>query len=388
MPGTARNRTDTQNEVVIGSTTGLPSPPGTTGYATVSHWEYRHRVTDDVVGNRTGVNAFKTRQQFRQRGCYTGDMKNTSGVKVRTFDNWPCAHNPSQPNPESYFPTLTSLELSNFAWDVAAKTNPSVAPLNATQMIGELRDLPQLVKGWGGNLIRKVAQGHLSWRFAIKPMISDFVKILDFQKTVQQRFNWLKKLSEGKVLRRRCSLRDQEIKTTPGNVLLQSQFFGHSATMSTYAEEKIWASIEWKLKFNSFLKNVKDDAELMRLARRTVLGINRYGVLKATWDLLPWTWLSDWFYSIGDILDATNNQLELSSGNICLMRTRSARYSYQIGQLTNGVAMSAVPAYKTIVKERSVISAVIPPVPAGLPTLTGGQLSILADLAVLRGSPR
>jgi hypothetical protein len=219
-------------------------------------------------------------------------------------------------------------------------------------------------------------------------MISDFLKLLDFQKTVQKRFNWLKKMKEGKVLRRRCSLGESEFRSSPGPFLMQSQFFGHSATMFTIAEQKVWASCEWKLAPNSYLKGVNDNAELMRLARQTVLGMNGYGALRATWDLLPWSWLYDWFYNIGDILDASNNQLELSSGNICLMRERSARYVYEIGALPKGVFLSNNPTYRTVVKERTIIHTLIPPFPASLPTLTGGQWSILADLAVLRSSPK
>lgn len=63
-------------------------------------------------------------------------------------------------------------------------------------------------------------------------------------------------------------------------------------------------------------------------AERQKLGFRWYEGVAAAWELLPWTWLSDWFFKTGTRIQAWNNSIGLGVRNICLMRelTTTARF--------------------------------------------------------------
>lgn len=385
MVGVSRNRSRTIGDIVVGSMTPV-TPPGPVSFANATDWNKKIESCDDVVGNFYGFNSFKSHKVTRKQLCFSGPQM-SGGTVVRTFDNWPAALNPSQPYYWSTYSDLTVLDKSNLAWEAMGKTNPSVPPLNALQMIGELKDLPSLIRDWGGSLIRKVAKGHLTYRFAVRPMVSDILSLCKFQETVERRLNEIKKLQSGKTIRKRCSLRNNSTSWPNTNVLMQSQWVAISGTQHTTITEKVWATVHWKMSSsNMWLPKMKSGADLRKLARRTVLGINSYGALKAAWELLPWSWFLDWFWNIGRLIDATNNQLGLTSTNICVMRERSSRLTYSIGTLPPNIFLTNIPRYETITKERHLVVPLVPLVPVTLNVLTGKQWSILADLVVLRTS--
>jgi hypothetical protein len=118
----------------------------------------------------------------------------------------PIADKPAATNPTAKFGSLTGIDLNNLAWAILAGTNPQVPHVSVPSFIGELKDLPSLVKGYGDGLLKAVANANLSWRWAIRPMIGDLRKLCAFQKAMNNRLTELYALRTGKVLRRRCHL--------------------------------------------------------------------------------------------------------------------------------------------------------------------------------------
>lgn len=276
-------------------------------------------------------------------------------------------------------------ELNELAWTILAKTNPSRPHVGVPAALGELRDLPNLVRGWGRGYLRTAAQANLSWKFGIAPMLGDIRKLFEFTSAVNKRLEQLRKLRDGKVLRTRCHLGTNEIVEDHGVQLLHSegcQISAHSVTTHSY---EMWGTAEWKLLPTSDLPHM-DDAEMKFLAQRLVTGITSHGMLETAWELLPWSWLVDWFSNVGTMLTATNNTVGCTWGRICVMRHSRSVRTYDANSLSKP-SWVTLDGWFTSIGERKERFPTYPVIPVPLPSLPiidGGKLSILLSLAALR----
>lgn len=96
---------------------------------------------------------------------------------------------------------------------------------------------------------------------------------------------------------------------------------------------------------------------------------------------MPWTWLTDWFYHIGDYYAAHRGSLPVECTEVCVMQ-RIGLYcdSFEYLYRPAGSRFNARtgPIYE--VKRRFVSSPLVAPA-IHLPFLSGKQVSILSSLA-------
>jgi hypothetical protein len=253
--------------------------------------------------------------------------------------------------------------------------------------VGELKDLPGLVKGYGDNLLKSVANGYLSWRWAVKPMISDLRKLFNFTKAVDDRIIMLMKLRDGRTLRKRVKLGTVHGSLSPAVLTVESKTGGGiGGTFKAYHTSTAWGTVQWKLLPDSILPTL-GYGPLEKMARQLTFGFTSHEALATAWELTPWSWLADWFANTGDIIAATNNTVGCTWKDICYMRTSESHTEvisftgdpWMIAGLNN---QNYVLTQKR--KERYVCSPSVPfPFPK-LPMLTNGQWSILAALAAQR----
>jgi len=330
---------------------------------------------DDTVGELETSNVFdlvRTFTSFPYINC------------PNEFVDYTLQYHPGPDDPRGAWPAYNLADKNLLAWEILAKTNPSVPHVNVPAFIGELKDIPGTMRNWGRSLLRDAARGYISWRWAVKPLVNDLAKLYTFQKAVNNRMTELYALRDGRTLKRRCDL--VKASSTYTNVVLahgiRFTWWTHRAVHMT---TKSWGTAEWKLMPDSKLPEL-GYAPLAGLAQSSAAGLNRYGALEAAWELCPWSWFADWFSNVGTCINASNNALGLTFGRISLMRTSTS---------TSGYAMQGVPPSQYVIsgaynesmirKERYPVFPVIPvPLPT-LPLLTGKQLSILGALAVLKG---
>jgi hypothetical protein len=129
-------------------------------------------------------------------------------------------------------------------------------------------------------------------------------------------------------------------------------------------------------------------AELNQLAWKTTFGITSHEMLATAWELTPWSWLTDWFSNVGNVIAATNNSVGCTWGDVCYMRTLHANRVVTYGSGSDADQLAALNGQEyyalTVRKERYVVFPILPlPVPQ-LPILTAGQWSILTALAAQR----
>lgn len=301
------------------------------------------------------------------QGCPT-----TAGwLEPPLFDTW-------------FVPSLDIIDLNNYAWQALADTNPNGSEVNLPSFIAEMRDLPSLVKGWGGSLLRKVAQGHLSWRWAIKPMVNDFRKMLDFTSALDKRMAMFDHLSKGNSMKFRTSLGSDSYSTAWVNSVI------HSASGATINGQRrdthsynMWATTRWKSSPSYAWPKRRDDVR--KLAYTTLYGLNGAGALAAAWELLPWSWLIDWFGGFGDIIAASNNTIPMSHSGVCVMRHLVSRRDYRISTPDFLPLIRGQQFESRTEKARRVANPFLP-FQVMLPLCSKAKWSILGSLAVLRTS--
>ncbi len=375
---------------------------------------------EDFVGNFTGVNSFIKRTITTHYPRLNGKLYATNGLLAHEFVDFPIADQIIPFDPRDYWGFITGIDLNNFAWSILAGTNPSEPHVSVPTTIGELKDLPSLVKGWGDNIltgalksnrsissqlgmsgrkalqqladqaghpIRNIANHNLFVRWVLKPMVSDLRKLCDFARAFDNRLREMYALRDGRVLKKRCHLGTSNVVTSSElfhwfhagyGVLLQGPFQRHLT-------KEVWGSAQYVVAPDSLLPQLGYDP-LRKTARMLSLGITDRETLAVAWQLCPWSWLIDWFSNISDVIAATNNQLGLTWQKICVMRKSKHIGHARIDRAasTPWITLDSDYVIEYECKERYPCFPVLPfPFPT-LPIISSGQMSILASLAALR----
>lgn len=430
----SRTRTKDERTTVTGSYTNsvYPSNGGTS-----SRKEGILTTTTDVVNNKKwsrrkrrrkavgyNDNAFSLVRDFVEVCKING----TSPDNVKKFTNYPADGYAAPTDPLVHFPVPSANGRSAIALEIISKTNPSAPAVSLPTFAAELKEIPSLIQSWGGkhiaktrkslsryataslkkhlpallreelqrgtsmrraanSLARKSAEGYLVWRWVIKPTISELSTMLQFMELVDERVKTLEGLRTHGSINARCSLRTSSVETIPPTIVnLQSAGALIQAEKSQTATSKEWGSVKWTVQKSTRLPG--DSVQLRKQAQRLVLGITAFEGLATAWELMPWSWLIDWFFSVGTFVKAANNTVGLTFGDICWMRhTRcSTRYKYLPERApTYTWAKPTMPSESRERKLRIVGMTVTNPFPPVFtPFLNGKCWSVLGSLKVLK----
>lgn len=422
MPRKAVARTRRRDWTVrnVGTYQDLRFPPPVTyteSAASGDTWD-----TDDVIGNFPNANAFNGRHVELSYPALYGTQRNAFNQPIRIMSGFPVGYRPAPADPNAAFAPPTSLEMNNYAWKIFSETNPSAPNFSLPTFIGELKDMPSLVKNWYGlfrdaypaklagqagrrwsNLLKIApeiaASGHLTWRWAIAPFVRDLKLMMRFQELVENKMKEIKRLSEGKRLNRRITLgfRTSEVTEPAG--------YFHSFGAMIYGRrniqysERTWGTCQYEISIPDYLAGWLRDKpaktryhdNAARRAMRIVTGLTAYEALATAWELTPWSWLIDWFTGFGTVINACNNTLNLQRRNACLMREAKAHARFIVDpSLTDGWVSLRDRSYftKFTRKERYVVAA---PTLAFAPSYTvlfkDSAWSILRSLYILQSGP-
>lgn len=349
-------------------------------FACLTHGPYEKCV--DTIGERESSNRFDLVRTFTHFPTITG---------AGEFIGYPMQYHPGPDDPRGAWPAYNSADLNALAWEILAKTNPSVPKVNIASYLGELKDIPGSTRDFGRSLLRSAAAGYISWRWAVRPLVKDLAALYGFVHSVAKRMEELYALRDGKTLRRRCELVSATSNYT-NHATWHGIRFVATGNRAVSMTTRSWGTCEWKLAAGNQLPT-QGYRQLERLAQLSTGGFDGYGgignyaALDAAWELTPWSWLIDWFSSVGTCLKASNNELGLTFGRLSLMRTSTSKSTYVLDNpIPSQYTLNGWYVEEMVRKERFPVFPVIPfPLPT-LPLLTGKQMSILGALAVLKGS--
>nr|UJQ85658.1 MAG: putative maturation protein [Leviviridae sp.] len=268
-----------------------------------------------------------------------------------------------------------------------AQSNPNRPVTDIPLFLKELIDIPrsvftftrEMVGKYGDRPIRSGLSGVLEYEFGLGLFYKDIVRMMDFVNQTEKR------LSELRAIQRNGSKGTRRARNTFSGHAYGDEFRTYVTSLYSEGnrryfrfaqEDRQWVSTNWIPQVDLSQYN---DTQLRSLANKLVGG---HHIGWATfYEMMPWTWLLDWFSNIGDLVSLTRNTLPVSHTRSCVMRTTTIKIE-DLGRATgSGAGMYAlsIPDWGRIEKRRSPMS--LAPIPEfNIPFLTGRQLSILGAI--------
>lgn len=274
-----------------------------------------------------------------------------------------------------------------FATSLAASTSPSRPVVELAAALGELKDIPELfARKHFGSAISDIAStgasSRFKFRFGIAPMLQDISSMLKFTESVSKRTDELHRLFSKKGLRRTRPLGNfsgswfgLDPNSSPTSVV--KVFLGF--TRST--KEEVRGHIRWVPSVP--VLSPPSDETLRRFASNAVIGggINA----RAAWELVPWSWMVDWFGNVGDYIAAHTNTVPATIDKIVIMRKLETVCEYSLLSITDLYGVPLVgDEFKVTTGSVSRVTKTRRPAVVGLsarlPLLTPQQMLIATDL--------
>jgi hypothetical protein len=276
--------------------------------------------------------------------------------------------------------------------DVAAATNPSRPSITPLTLMQDVIDLPRMIRD-SGRLLRtprnlmnakQLANANLLAQFGWLPLIGDLHAILDFGSTVQKRHGELAKLYDrgwiGRTVQLGTARFDDDSGKTPK--LISTSQFGcepsPSFRWSRTTHCRKWGSSRWKLSQRPPYR--PSDAEVLAQAKRLASGMTVEGMARGLWEIMPWTWLLDWFTHTGGFIRSYSNTVPATLTSCCVMvekRTESSFLRMDNTSVTGGEGTTSYISKSRGVGHPSLFNI-------SLPNISANSMSILGSLFVQR----
>jgi len=209
------------------------------------------------------------------------------------------------------------------------KARPGNPVADLGQFIGELRDLPTVPKAFlrlaprlaAGGLtglakglmkecldFRNLGSEYLNIVFGWRPFVNDLKKCFALQQTIGKKLAQLVN-ENGKTIRRRATIySNTSTEAGPYNAKAYAYpFYGVCGAPPNYypgatyvtdmikTTERVWFSG----RFRYYVPNI-GSPQWTRRAVEALYGVNP--TPHVLWELMPWSWLIDWFANVGDVI--------------------------------------------------------------------------------------
>lgn len=339
----------------------------------------------DFTGNFAFTNPLDLTQRDRVLGWVTGPNGGSNA--------WLCKRYIVVDSGRANAPNELSDSVA--ATKALAMTNPQRPVVDVWNFLFELKDIPQMIlqigrfakkyglpaKNWPKGLTfsgvsRDVGDAYLGWTFGWDLLAKDLIAMLDSAMSIDKRVHDLEALKAGE-LRKSATL------FTGKFPLLVQTYVGPLYSATSYLQfnleydDKIWARVRYKPSAFT-LHAIGNDT----LSTARSLAYGHVPSIATIWNAIPWTWLIDYFSTIGDYLNATRNNLQVIVDDIAVMKHQTIQFQNpdSWGKQLSGapILFEVNKHYVQSYKYRRKVSG--PSAQFYIPFLNGKQLSILAAL--------
>lgn len=254
------------------------------------------------------------------------------------MENYPLIHNFGYSNPPVPVDGFGSLGY-NQVREALANTNPFRYGVSVPVMVSEITELGSLFKFATRTYASLLGSAWLSKTFGLEPFIADIKRLSNIVEQIQSRVREYNSLIEYGMLRRKV-----KVSSSTHNALLSNgaeyPLYTGPQSFSVYAKiegswsQKTWVSLVWAIrsgsklpvdKLNDFVYAIKS---FLDLDQGFLLGDKERFIDPSTlWESIPFSWLVDYFTSVGEALQAVEKSESVAPYDICIMRTRSVEYT-------------------------------------------------------------
>lgn len=386
-------------------------------------------VCSDVVGEWRKNNPFDLYRFIAVPTVIEGRQL-SAGQVVKSVTSWPC-QGYAAPDPLSKYPAPTTAEQMAYSTELLSKSNPNTPVVSIPTFVAELKDVPGMLKDWNArykslesvtqrwaartalpmwfpsvkrtghvpsglydtdevlrsylNVLETSASANLQWRWAVRPFITDVLKMNEFAVHVAKRMQWLRNLASGKPIRRKVKLssRPEQLVTTAPLYIESIPGLVQAVRVQSFSEE-VWGTARWRIPPGAPVPHeLADLSTRRRKAFRMTFGLTHAEFMSTLWELIPWSWMVDWFTNFGEIISLSNNWLNLVPDNLCLMRHLLCKETMRITSIPDWLTAISPGwgRYERKIRFTGLVPAAYPVVK--IPLVTGSRWSVLASLSVL-----
>jgi hypothetical protein len=365
--------------------------PGGTWGSTTQTWKQSNGSCQDVVGDYGGLHSFDLDKTSRSPNPVNGYV--TSGSTTQQLSGWVPLR--FQNEGINHLAITRQYTDSSALTKTMASSNPNKPVVSLPVFLAELKDIPRTIFRLGDMLLNRgglttvdkaFASSYLGVSYGWAPLIGDLAKLFQFQDLVEKKIRELNRMHSNGGIRRKRVLQRDSTTLTDGPWAMNTAgglgIYARCTRVTTYTE---WCTVRWSLKPSSAPKPT--DMDIRRQAENIVRGTtwqhDPWAIASDLWELTPWSWLTDWFTNVGDYLNAHRGYVPVQASRGCVMK-----HTHTVGAFSrtsgNATTTGGDGTIERHTKLRRVVSTT-PLVEAGIPFLTGHQLSILGSLALTRG---
>lgn len=230
-------------------------------------------------------------------------------------------------------PPMEDGDIAGYGPTGYARAKPAQPEFNFGQSLAELRELPKSLK-WRLEKFKDIPSAYVGAEFGWRPLLNDIYSLLDAGARVEERLQRLLK-NNGKPVRGRAhvtSVRENSLlhEGSEGSVGISystwswyKPFVPKPADAGYFRITKSYTRDVWfSGQFQFWLRDLSTPGKMLKL-RAQLYGLEITPSL--LWELMPWSWLIDWFSNVGELLE---NAVET------IPERQIARYAYVMGHTT------------------------------------------------------
>jgi len=314
-------------------------------------------LSHTTVESRTRVNVFGSKTGRRRCNNYDPRVFNTL----------------------SHMDKLGPIGVQAYVNQALERLNPNKPIVDVPLFLFELREFPRLLRD-AGRFIRQ-PQGanpgsvYLSYQFGWRPLFGDLYKLLNLVDEIERQKEHL-----DRAIRRKSAsgkLDSVSSKWTSGNFLFRINPYEDIRFYDSWeGTREVWFSAKIEPDFSAPYFGESRTEEIRR-----VLGL---GMSASTvWDAIPWSWLIDYFISVGSYLGASRGVLPFSVSNMNIMATDVVKVTQEFNW-SNFESFTFKPGTKKTVRKRRWVYPVPKQRIAFRSNPIAGKTAILSSLFVSR----
>jgi hypothetical protein len=151
--------------------------------------------------------------------------------------------------------------------------------------------------------VRQTGDRWLTNQFSISPLVGDIAKLLFLNEQMERRIATINRLYNGKGFRKTVLIGRYEAFAANQLLYLQS----NGVVIYNYFDVRTYVELKVHCRWypQTIFAVAPLPSEISALARRALLGLTVD--VSTAWELMPWSWLVDWFSNISEFLIANRN---------------------------------------------------------------------------------